>query len=176
MNGGVPGDTAQQGCERMPALVAEHQPALILVFLGGNDILRRRPASAITEGLEACVHGAQAEGKPLVLLAVPSFGITGFDDVPLFAEFAEAGRSRGSARDSASCCATMRCAPTRSTSTPTAIARSPRTSRASCVGWATSRSNCGAARRPKVQRASAFLAGIRMRGGAADFGGGSGGR
>jgi len=89
VNGGVPGDTAQQGCERMPALVAEHQPALILVFLGGNDILRRRSAGAITEGLAACVHSAQADGKPLVLLAVPSFGITGFDDVPLFAEFAE---------------------------------------------------------------------------------------
>jgi len=90
VNGGVPGDTAQQGCERMPELVAQHRPALILVFLGGNDILRRRPASALTDGLAECVRSAKADGIPLVLLAVPTFGITGFDDAPLFAAFAEA--------------------------------------------------------------------------------------
>jgi len=90
VNGGIPGDTAQQGCDRMPALVAQHRPALILMFLGGNDILRRRPASALTEGLAECVRSAKADGIPLVLLAVPTFGITGFDDAPLFASFAEA--------------------------------------------------------------------------------------
>jgi acyl-CoA thioesterase-1 len=90
VNGGIPGDTAQQGCDRMPALVAQHRPALILMFLGGNDILRRRPASALTEGLAECVRSAKANGIPLVLLAVPTFGITGFDDAPLFAKFAEA--------------------------------------------------------------------------------------
>jgi acyl-CoA thioesterase I len=90
VNGGVPGDTAQQGCERMPALVAQHRPALILMFLGGNDILRRRPASALTDGLAECVRTAKADGIPIVLLAVPTFGITGFDDAPLFEAFAEA--------------------------------------------------------------------------------------
>jgi acyl-CoA thioesterase I len=89
VNAGVPGDTAQQGCERMPSLVAQHRPALVLMFLGGNDILRRRPASALTDGLAACVRSAKAEGIPIVLLAAPTFGITGFDDAPLFATFAE---------------------------------------------------------------------------------------
>jgi len=90
VNGGIPGDTAQQGCDRLPPLVARHRPALVLVFLGGNDILRQRPASAVTEGLAACVRSAKEDGVPLVLMAVPTFGITGFADAPLFASFAEA--------------------------------------------------------------------------------------
>lgn len=90
VNAGVPGDTAEAGCARLPPLVDEHRPALVLVFLGGNDILRRRPAGALTDGLAECVRTAEADGLPIVLLAVPTFGITGFDDAPLFAAFAEA--------------------------------------------------------------------------------------
>lgn len=89
VNGGVPGDTAQQGCDRLPPLLAEYQPALVLVFLGGNDILRMHAASALTDGLAQCVRGAAATHTPLVLLAVPTFGLTGFSDSPLFAEFAK---------------------------------------------------------------------------------------
>ena len=40
INAGVPGHTAAEGCARIHALLAEHRPALVLVFLGGNDFLR----------------------------------------------------------------------------------------------------------------------------------------
>lgn len=92
VNAGIPGNTAEQGCARLPSLLDEHRPALVLVFLGGNDILRRRPASALKDGLAACVEAAAAAGTPLVLLAVPTFGMTGFADASVVEDFAEAAR------------------------------------------------------------------------------------
>ena len=89
VNAGVPGDTAEAGCTRLPPLVAEHQPALVLVFLGGNDILRQRGARVLKDGLAACVHAAAAAGVPLVLLAVPTFGVTGFTDAAIVEDFAK---------------------------------------------------------------------------------------
>ena len=89
VNAGVPGDTAEAGCARLPPLVDEHRPALVLVFLGGNDILRQRAARALKDGLAACVRAAAAAGAPLVLLAVPTFGVTGFTDAAIVEDFAK---------------------------------------------------------------------------------------
>ena len=89
VNAGVPGDTAEAGCARLPPLVDEHRPALVLVVLGGNDILRQRGARALKDGLAACVRAAAAAGAPLVLLAVPTFGVTGFTDAAIVEDFAK---------------------------------------------------------------------------------------
>lgn len=88
INAGVPGDTAEQGCARLEPLLIEHQPALVLVFLGGNDILRLRAPRLLRDGLAACVRAATAAGTPLVLLAVPTFGVTGIRDASIVEDFA----------------------------------------------------------------------------------------
>lgn len=90
VNGGIPGDTAQQGCDRLAPLLDEHRPALVLVFLGGNDFLRMRPPAALKDGLQRCITAARAAAIPLVLLAVPTLGLSGFSDASLYGEFAKA--------------------------------------------------------------------------------------
>ena len=92
VNAGVPGETAQQGCARLAPLLDEHRPQLILVFLGGNDILRRGPIQAMTAGLAQCVAVARDAQLPLVLFAVPRFELTGFADSPIFAEVAKSSK------------------------------------------------------------------------------------
>ncbi len=89
VNAGVPGDTAEAGCARLPPLLDEHRPALVLVLLGGNDILRLRAPRLLRDGLAACVRAAAATGTPLVLLAVPTFGVTGFADAAIVEDFAK---------------------------------------------------------------------------------------
>jgi acyl-CoA thioesterase I len=61
VNAGIPGDTAQGGRARIASLLSQHQPALVIVGLGGNDFLRRRAADQVN--LDGAV-GQRAEGRP----------------------------------------------------------------------------------------------------------------
>lgn len=76
-NAGIPGDTAAAGKERIAALVAELQPALVIVEIGGNDFLRRRQPAAVKEDLRLIVRQARAGGAQVVLVAVPELSLLG---------------------------------------------------------------------------------------------------
>ena len=75
VNGGVSGDTAQNGRARIGALLEEHQPRLVIIELGGNDFLRRRPHAAVKEDLRAIITAVrEAQAQP-VLVAVPELSL-----------------------------------------------------------------------------------------------------
>ena len=86
INAGVPGDTAAKGCARLPGLMDEHRPKLVLVLLGGNDFLRRAPERDVYDALERCIASARAGNAAVALIAVPRFGASGISDAPLYAE------------------------------------------------------------------------------------------
>jgi lysophospholipase L1-like esterase len=71
VNAGVPGETTGEGLQRLPAVLAEHQPRLLLLCLGGNDMLRRMDVAQTTENLRAMVRLAQEQGVAVVLIGVP---------------------------------------------------------------------------------------------------------
>jgi acyl-CoA hydrolase len=77
VNGGVSGDTSAQGLQRLPALLDEHRPALVLVTLGGNDMLRRLPVQALEENLARVVVKCKAEGAKVVMVATPQPSLAG---------------------------------------------------------------------------------------------------
>lgn len=77
INGGVSGNTSAQGLERLPALLEEHQPRLVLVTLGGNDMLRKQPVGQTVANLTRIVDMVQAKGTKVVLLATPKPSIAG---------------------------------------------------------------------------------------------------
>jgi acyl-CoA thioesterase I len=94
VNAGVPGDTAAQGLERLPALLQAHTPALVLVGLGGNDFLRRLPEADTRRHVQAACEQARAAGAQVLLIAVPrpsvAAAFTGsLTDHPLYGEIAE---------------------------------------------------------------------------------------
>ena len=68
---GVSGDVTAGGRERLPGLLAEHATALVIVELGGNDLLRRVPEAQIVANLEAMIDTARARGARVVLVAAP---------------------------------------------------------------------------------------------------------
>jgi lysophospholipase L1-like esterase len=77
INGGVNGDTSGAALLRLPALLEEHEPVLVLVTLGGNDMLRRIPRQETIANLEKILALIRAHGAKPVLLATPQPTIAG---------------------------------------------------------------------------------------------------
>jgi acyl-CoA thioesterase-1 len=71
INAGVPGDTTMSGLQRLPEVLAEHKPRLVLLCLGGNDMLRKHPAAATENNLRLLVQTIRASGAEVVLIGVP---------------------------------------------------------------------------------------------------------
>lgn len=77
INGGVNGDTSAQGLQRLPALLDDHHPVLVLVTLGGNDMLRRLPVQQTEENLARVIVKCKASGAQVVMLATPQPSLAG---------------------------------------------------------------------------------------------------
>lgn len=77
VNGGVSGDTSAGGLQRLPALLDEHNPQLVLVTLGGNDMLRRTPQGQTIVNLGQLLALVKAHDAKAVLLATPKPSIAG---------------------------------------------------------------------------------------------------
>ncbi len=71
INKGVPGDTTAGGLARLPALLTEHQPKLLIVELVGNDLLHQTAPAEITSNLKAILSAAKAQGIQAILVAIP---------------------------------------------------------------------------------------------------------
>lgn len=71
INAGVPGNTTADGLARLPDALAEHRPRLVLLCLGGNDMLRRLPESDTENNLRLLVRTVRAAGADVVLIGVP---------------------------------------------------------------------------------------------------------
>jgi acyl-CoA thioesterase-1 len=94
INGGVPGNTAAQALDRLPDLLAEHKPALVIVSVGGNDFLRRLPESDTVAALRRIAAMARDAGAQVVLVGVPQPTISaalgvGLSDHPMYERLAE---------------------------------------------------------------------------------------
>jgi lysophospholipase L1-like esterase len=71
INAGVPGNTTADGLARLPDALAEHRPRLVLLCLGGNDMLRRLPETETENNLRLLVRTVRAAGADVVLIGVP---------------------------------------------------------------------------------------------------------
>ena len=89
VNAGVPGDTSAQALARLPGLLAEHKPALVIASIGGNDFLRRLPEADTEVNLRRIAALAREAGAQVLLVAVPRPTLAaavgaGLSDHPLY--------------------------------------------------------------------------------------------
>ena len=93
-NGGVSGDTSAQALARLPELLREHTPRLVIISIGGNDFLHRLPESETRANIRAIIQACQAAGAEVILVGVPGVGVgaaLGYPgDHPLYADIAQA--------------------------------------------------------------------------------------
>jgi acyl-CoA thioesterase-1 len=70
VNASVSGDTSRGGLSRLPALLADHQPALVIIELGGNDGLRGIDSGEMRTNLQQMVRLSKQAGARVLLLGV----------------------------------------------------------------------------------------------------------
>ena len=68
---GVPGEMTAGGLTRLESVLDEHRPALVIVCLGGNDMLRKLDDEQIRANLREIVRAIKARGISAVLVGVP---------------------------------------------------------------------------------------------------------
>ncbi len=77
VNASISGDTTGGGLARLPAALETHDPALVIIELGGNDGLRGYPVPSIRKNLEQLVELAADDGREVLLVGMqipPNYG------------------------------------------------------------------------------------------------------
>ncbi|MGA7979988.1 MAG: arylesterase [Chromatiaceae bacterium] len=75
INGGVPGELSGQGRERLPAQLDQHEPQLVILIHGGNDLLRKADPAKVVANLRAMIRLTLDRGIDLILIGVPRPGL-----------------------------------------------------------------------------------------------------
>ena len=75
INAGIPGEISSNGLLRLPALLDLHQPELLILIHGGNDMLRKTSQQQIVNNLESMIREAKQRKIAVIILGVPQPGL-----------------------------------------------------------------------------------------------------
>ena len=77
VNASISGETTSGGRTRLPRLLQQHRPSVVVLQLGANDGLRGLPPAAMRENLAAMIEASRAAGARVLLVGIripPNYG------------------------------------------------------------------------------------------------------
>jgi acyl-CoA thioesterase I len=77
INASISGETSSGGASRLPALLGQHEPGIVLLELGGNDGLRGLPPSQFEANMAEMIEASLEAGAEVLLLGIdipPNYG------------------------------------------------------------------------------------------------------
>jgi acyl-CoA thioesterase-1 len=77
VNASISGETSAGAASRLPGLLREHEPSVVVLELGGNDGLRGYPIKRFRENMARMLNQSQDSGARLLLLGMeipPNYG------------------------------------------------------------------------------------------------------
>ena len=77
VNASISGETTSGGRARLPALLGQHKPSVVVIELGANDGLRGLPVAAAEANLRSMVNLAQQNKAKVLLVGMrmpPNYG------------------------------------------------------------------------------------------------------
>ena len=94
INASISGDTTSGGRTRLPTLLKQQKPDVVVLELGGNDALRGLPLQMTRDNIDAMAKAAKASGAKVVIAGMrlpPNYGRQYGDQfAALFASVAQA--------------------------------------------------------------------------------------
>jgi len=72
---GIPGEATAESLERLPDVLDEYSPSLMILCIGGNDFLRQLGEQQAADNIRAMIRLAKEKGVEVVLVGVPKFGL-----------------------------------------------------------------------------------------------------
>ncbi|MBE0469679.1 MAG: arylesterase, partial [Methyloprofundus sp.] len=89
INAGIPGEVSRNGLARLPALLDKHQPELLVLIHGGNDMLRKIPEQQISDNIKQMISEAKQRNIKVVMLGVPKFNLFLLSSAQIYQKIAE---------------------------------------------------------------------------------------
>jgi acyl-CoA thioesterase-1 len=77
VNASVSGEISRGGLNRLPRLLEEHRPEVVILELGGNDGLRGQPLTKLRDNLSEMIEQSQNAGARVLLIGIqipPNYG------------------------------------------------------------------------------------------------------
>jgi len=89
INAGISGEETSEGLARLPKVLAETRPQLVILCEGGNDMLRKRNLKQTIDNLKQMIAIIRATGAEVLLMAAPKPGLL-LSPAPFYQQVAEA--------------------------------------------------------------------------------------
>ncbi|MBD3789046.1 MAG: arylesterase [Campylobacterales bacterium] len=89
INAGINGETSTGALKRLPGLLKDPSIKLMILCVGGNDILRGHSLQTLKTNIKSMIHLAKSHNIEVVLVAVPDISLFGLDPLELYEEVAD---------------------------------------------------------------------------------------